>query len=165
MNGLVARKAVTPPTGHDDEIDDGGATVTSSAFWPPIRLADVRRDIRLSGKVTTDRLMHAVAEAVLHANQQLVSWQAEQEALGFSTLKAIPAPPINDTTALVFRYRRAVYCFAKALLTEGYRDIDTTRDGEKHAEALATQIDSLWRDGQNAIRDLLGRPRMVAALV
>lgn len=164
---LVAKKEITPPTGESDDISDGGITitVTSDDFWPVIRLADIRREIRLNGTVTTGRLQHATSEAVLYTNSQLARWQASQLANGFSVLNDIPAPQINGTSGLVFRYQRAVYCVTKALLTEGYRDIDTTRDGEKHAAALSTQIDDLWRDGQNAIRDILGRPRMVAELV
>ncbi|MFH2500294.1 head completion/stabilization protein, partial [Morganella morganii] len=61
-------------------------------------------------------------------------------------------------------YRQAVYSFTKSYLIENYRDIDTTREGEKHAEALSTQIDDLRRDGQNAVRDLMGLRRMVAEL-
>ncbi len=62
-------------------------------------------------------------------------------------------------------YRRAVYSITKASLTEHYRDIDTTRDGEKHAEALSTQIDMLWRDARWSIRDILGEDRGLAELV
>ncbi|OCA54215.1 head completion/stabilization protein [Photorhabdus namnaonensis] len=165
MTGLRAPKEITPTSAPQEDINDGGSVVTSGAFWPDIKLADLRRAMRLDGTVTTDRLMHAASEAALNANSQLDAWREKQEADGFVSLMTVPAPAINGTTALVFRYHRAVYCFAKALLTEGYRDIDTTRQGEKHAQALSTQIDDLWRDGQHAIRDILGRHRMIAELV
>lgn len=161
---LVAAKQPRPIDTHAD-INDGGAKVTSGAFWPEITLADLRNSMRLNGAVTTERLIHITVEAVLYVNQLLAAWQQEQEKNGFASLAAVPSPAINDTTAHVFRYRHAVYNFTKALLIENYRDIDTTRDGEKHAEALSTQIDDLRRDGQNAIRDVLGKNRMIAELV
>ncbi|PHM38577.1 head completion/stabilization protein [Xenorhabdus innexi] len=161
---LVATKQPRPME-NLHELNDGGAKVTAGPFWPVITLADLRRSMRLSGAVTTERLMHMTTEAVLSVNQQLAVWQATQESFGFRSLETVPSPVINDTTAHVFRYRHAVYSFTKAMLIENYRDIDTTRDGEKHAEALSTQIDDLRRDGQNAIRDMLGKSRMIAELV
>ncbi|MDX7987668.1 head completion/stabilization protein [Xenorhabdus sp. 12] len=161
---LVATKQAHPMASPVD-INDGGAEVKSGDFWPVIRLVDLRNAMRLNGAVTTARLMHMTTEAVLTVNQQLATWQQVQEQHGFASLDAVPSPTINDTTAQVFRYHHAVYSFTKALLIENYRDIDTTRDGEKHAEALSTQIDDLRRDGQNAIRDMLGKSRMVAELV
>ncbi|RAX00765.1 MULTISPECIES: head completion/stabilization protein [unclassified Photorhabdus] len=161
---LVAAKQPRSIDTHAD-INDGGAKVTSGTFWPDITLADLRNSMRLSGAVTTERLIHITVEAVLYVNQLLAVWQQEQEENGFASLAAVPSPAINDTTAYIFRYRHAVYSFTKALLIENYRDIDTTRDGEKHAEALSTQIDDLRRDGQNAVRDVLGKNRMIAELV
>ncbi|WFQ80039.1 head completion/stabilization protein [Xenorhabdus sp. SF857] len=161
---LVATKQPRP---IDDltEFNDGGAKVTSGTFWPDIVLADLRSSMRLNGAVTTARLMHTTTEVVLSVNQLLAVWQREQEQHGIASLEAVPSPAINDTTAHLFRYRHAVYSFTKAFLIENYRDIDTTRDGERHAEALSTQIDDLRRDGQNAIRDILGQHRMIAELV
>ncbi|MDE9494707.1 head completion/stabilization protein [Xenorhabdus bovienii] len=161
---LVATKTINK---IDDEtpITDGNAAITSEVFWPAIVLSGLRQSMRLNGGVTTSRLKHMATEATLYANQLLAEWRAEQEKNGFASLNAVPSPIINDTTAHVFRYHHAVYSFTKALLIENYRDIDTTRDGEKHAEALSTQIDDLRRDGQNAIRDILGKHRMIAELV
>lgn len=161
---LVATKQPRP---IDDliEFNDGSEKVSSGEFWPEIRLAELRSSMRLSGSVTTERLMHMTTAAVLSVNQQLTVWQREQVQRGFASLETVPSPAINDTSAHVFHYRHAVYSLTKAMLIENYRDIDTTRDGERHAEALSTQIDDLRRDGQNAIRDILGKHRMIAELV
>ncbi|MBK4727192.1 head completion/stabilization protein [Pantoea agglomerans] len=162
---LVASKEINPLEGDAPDINDGGASVTSGAFWPEIRLADVRRDMRLNGLVTTDRLKHSTTESVLNINRQLADWRMGQQTEGYASLDSVPSEAINDTTELVFRYRRAVYCAAKALLTEGYRDVDTTGQGEKHAAALTSQIDTLWRDSNFAVRDILGISRGLAELV
>lgn len=162
---LVAPKEINPIEGDAPDLDDGGAVVNSGAFWPEIKLLDLRTSMRINGKVTTDRLMHAAMEAVLHTNDQLAEYRSSQEAEGHASLEAVPAELINKVSPLVYRYRRAVYSFTKASLTESYRDIDTTRDGEKHAEALSTQIDMLWRDSRWAIRDILNEDRGLAELV
>lgn len=160
---LVAPKEIRSI--QDETINDGQEKITSGAFWPVIELADLRQSMRLTGSVTTSRLKHMTTEAVLYVNQLLDEWSEAQKTSGFNQLSEVPSPQINNTTAMIFRYRHAVYSFTKALLIENYRDIDTTRDGEKHALALSSQIDDLRRDGQNAVRDILNKPRMIAELV
>lgn len=160
---LVASKKINNV--DDEVIADDGEKIVSGVFWPEIILADLRQSMRLTGGVTTSRLKHMATEAVIYVNRQLAAWREVQQSQGLMTLLVVPAEEINDTTVLAFRYKHAVYSFTKALLIENYRDIDTTRDGEKHALALSTQIDDLRRDGQNAVRDILNKPRMVAELV
>ena len=126
---LVASKDINPLEGDAPDINDGGAKITSGDFWPEVKLADIRREMRLNGLVTTDRLMHMGTEAVITVNRQLTAWMAEQKDQGYSSLAEVPSEDINSSTVLMFRYRRAVFCIAKALLTEGYRDFDTTGQG------------------------------------
>lgn len=160
MNGLVAKKTIAP-TDETIDINDQGETVKTIPFYPEIKLSDLRWAMRINGTVTTARLKHATTNSVIYVNDLLHSWQSKQvvDALG-----KIPSPPVNNETKHTFLYRHAVYSYTKAYLIENYRDIDTTRDGEKHAEALSTQIDDLKRDVQNAIRDLTGEKRMIAEL-
>lgn len=160
---LIATEPVRPVS--PDAVNDGEAKVNSGAFWPTIVLMALRRAMRLDGTVTTDRLMDKAIEAVAHINDQLKEWRITQESAGYAALGDIPADEINEESVLVWRYRRAVYSVTKALLIEGYRDIDTTRDGEKHAEALTSQIDTLWRDARWSVRDILGESRGSAELV
>ncbi|MBI0277277.1 head completion/stabilization protein [Hafnia alvei] len=161
MSSFVSVAKVTPPT----EPEDGGAQVISSPFWPVIMLSELRKAMKLDGQVTTDRLMSRTIEAVAHINDQLGGWEIRQQTLGYTTLADVPAMTVNHESSKVWRYRNAVYSLAKALLIEGYRDIDTTRDGEKHAMALSTQIDTLWRDVRFSINDIMNRHRQFAELV
>lgn len=162
---FVARKDINPPESDAPDINDGGVTVKAGAFWPEISLANLRQSMRLNGLVTTERLQHNAREAVRSVTRQLADWKAGQEAGGFTALESVPADHIDGQSALVYCYQRAVYCTAKALLTEGYRDVDTTGQGEKHAAALTSQIDTLWRDANWAIRDIQGSGRGLAELV
>ncbi|HGI8724182.1 TPA: head completion/stabilization protein [Yersinia enterocolitica] len=148
----------SPPEGSD-------VTITSAAFWPEISLNHMRKVMRLDGNVTTERLKEAVIEAISNTNGQLRAWRSEQEAAGVMTLEDVEAEEVAGESIRVQRYRRAVYCHAKANLTERYRDMDTTGDGNKRADALDPQITDLWRDARWAISDVQGRERGIAELV
>lgn len=162
MSSFVAEKPVLP--GEPDP--QGGETqVHGDPFYPAVRLTDLRQAMRLDGNITTDRLKHLTTAAVLYVNQCLYHWQQIQRAQGYTTLAVVPAPRLGDESAHTFRYRHAVYCFTKAALIEQYRDIDTTREGEKHALALGSQIADLQRDGQHALRDIQGQCRIQAEIV
>lgn len=160
---LIATEPVRPPS--EPVADDGGAKVESLPFWPVISLAELRRAMRLDGQVTTDRLLSRTVEAVAHINDQLLLWRKAQEDTGYQSLADIPAAPVNGTSVKIWRYKNAVFSLTKALLTEGYRDIDTTSKGEDHAAALSTQIDTLWRDVRWSVRDIQDENRGFAELV
>lgn len=91
--------------------------------------------MRVDSTVTTSRLINALKNAIIETNHELWQWQQNEIRLGFQTLDAIPANHIHDgekaESELVYLYRRAVFCNAKANLTERYRDIDTTLNGNK----------------------------------
>ncbi|MXF04495.1 head completion/stabilization protein [Escherichia coli] len=134
-------------------------------FWPAISLSDLRDCVRLTDNLPLPRLRHMACEAMARVNDELRNWKARQMNAGYSSLDLLPCDHIAGESVLIQRYRRAVYATTRALIVESYRDIDTTREGEKHAEALATQIDALWRDSQWALRDIQGLPRGLAEIV
>lgn len=139
-------------------------TLENSEFWPDINLEELRDSVRLDGNVTNERLRHVTIEAINRVNDELSEWRDIQRKLGYNALSDIPAERVAGLSVLISRYLRAVYSTTKALIIESYRDIDTTREGEKHAEALATQIEDAWRDSQWALRDILGLRRGLAEI-
>ncbi|MEC5343368.1 head completion/stabilization protein [Brenneria populi] len=160
---LVAGRTVTAAADDVPDTDDNGEKVSAGAFWPEISLSDVRMEMRINGAVTTTRLKHVVIEAVAHVTDQLAKWQTEQAKAGYASLAIVPAAQINSESVKVYRYRRAVFSIARALLIENYRDVDTTGDaGEKHASALTLQAADLWRDARWAISDIIGVVRNFA---
>lgn len=151
---------------EDSEDPDVPATqIANEAFFPAIDLADLQAAMRLDGTVTPERLRAATVEAMASVNQDLATWRATQEATGFAALEAVPAPRIDDASVHVTRYVRAVYCLAKANLTERYRDFDTTHDGRTRATELESPIDDLRRDARWAVRDILGQRRTTVELI
>jgi hypothetical protein len=140
-------------------------TLANNGFFPDIDLQELQDAMRLDGTVTMPRLKHATVEAVTNVNGELADWRRAQQALGFERLADVPADRIDDESVLVARYLRAVYCLAKANLTERYRDFDATHDGHKRATELESPIDDLRRDARWAISDILGRRRNTVELI
>lgn len=69
MSSLVATKRPFPISGDVTDVtdvDDGNETVTAGRFWPVIKLKELRLAARITGGVTTTRLMHVTTEAVGH---------------------------------------------------------------------------------------------------
>lgn len=173
MSSVVARKHILPADGDTPDVDDGDAIVSAGDFWPVIMLSDLRLAARITGGITTSRLMHVTTEAVAHVTSQLRDWRIGQMKAGYTALEYVPEilpsgereiMTINDENVQVYRFRRAVYSLARALVLEGYRDVDTTPKGDKDAAALDLQRDDLWRDARWSIADIRGVPRLYAEL-
>ncbi|EBJ6189011.1 capsid assembly protein [Salmonella enterica] len=163
--GMVAKPQVNSAETDVTDVDDGDEKVTAGTFWPEILLRDLRLASRITGRTTTSRLKFVATEAVAHVTDQLEDWRGIQESAGYSTLADVPARMLNGESVKVYRYRRAVYSAARALLLENARDVDTTEKGDRKADALEVQTDDLWRDVRWAIADMRGTQRLFVELV
>ncbi|EDT8876271.1 head completion/stabilization protein [Salmonella enterica subsp. enterica] len=163
--GMVAKPQVNSAEKDVTDVDDGAEKVTAGTFWPEILLRDLRLASRIPGRTTTSRLKFVTTEAVAHVTDQLDDWRGIQESAGYSTLDDVPARMLNGESVKVYRYRRAVYSAARALLLENARDVDTTEKGDRKADALEVQTDDLWRDVRWAIADIRGTQRLFVELV
>ncbi|HGG3904103.1 TPA: head completion/stabilization protein [Salmonella enterica subsp. enterica serovar Zanzibar] len=163
--GMVAKPQVNSAEKDVTDVDDGAEKVTAGTFWPEILLRDLRLASRIPGRTTTSRLKFVTTEAVAHVTDQLDDWRGIQESAGYSTLADVPARMLNGESVKVYRYRRAVYSAARALIIENARDVDTTEKGDRKADALEVQTDDLWRDVRWAIADIRGTQRLFVELV
>ncbi|EIO8207825.1 TPA: head completion/stabilization protein [Salmonella enterica subsp. enterica serovar Potsdam] len=163
--GMVAKPQVNSAETDVTDVDDGAEKVTAGTFWPEILLRDLRLASRIPGRTTTSRLKFVTTEAVAHVTDQLDDWRGIQESAGYSTLADVPARMLNGESVKVYRYRRAVYSAARALILENARDVDTTEKGDRKADALEVQTDDLWRDVRWAIADIRGTQRLFVELV
>ena len=153
--GFIAN---APTSSAEGEID-------SSPFWPAISLPDLRDTVRLDGTVTTARLKHAVIDAITSVNRDLADWRRAREAEGVATLAAVPGELINNESAHLHSYRRAVYAMTRANLLERYTDYSATGDGVKGADAKIISSDDLYRDARFAIRDIIGTTHITVELI
>lgn len=139
--------------------------ISSAPFWPVIKLADVRAIMRTDGTVTTERLRHAVIDAIAAVNSDLSGWAINRRAEDYEHLDDVPSQTINNESVLVHWYRRAVYSMARANLYERYLDSSATADAVKDAEPRNLTADDLYRDARFAIRDILGETHTTVELI
>ncbi len=161
---MIAKPGITAATEDVADTDDGDARITTDDFWPETELRALRLAVRLPGRTTTSRLMHAATEAVAHITGELRNWQTQQMNDGYRTLADVPASRVNGESVNVHRFRLAVYAATRALVLERVRDVDTTEQGDRKADALEAQTGDLWRDVRWAIADIQGAPRIFAGL-
>jgi hypothetical protein len=142
-------------------------TVSAGAWWPAIDLAALRDAMRLDGTITPQRLLPAVQEAVATTVGLLSTWAQSRQDEGRASLAAVPALQVDDESINVQRFRRAVYCHAKANLIERYSDYDTTgRERRKDQDAAREdQAEQHRRDATLAVRDILGVSRLHVELI
>ncbi len=131
-------------------------------FWPGINPGKFREAMNVDGSVTSERLSHALIEAVVHVNGELKAWRQTQQAKGYAELSAVAD---EEPDRLPFLYRRAVYETAAADLMERYRRFDATGSAQSRAEQQEPAIDDHRRNAFWAVRDILGQPRSTVELI
>ena len=139
--------------------------ISSAPFWPVIKLADLRAIMRTDGTITTERLRHAVIDAIAAVNSDLSGWAINRQGDGYTALADVPSESIATESVLVHWYRRAVYSMARANLYERYLDSSATADAVKDAEPRNLTADDLYRDARFAIRDILGETHTTVELI
>ncbi|MGN5127743.1 head completion/stabilization protein [Aeromonas sp. 30P] len=139
--------------------------VSSAPFWPVIKLKDLRDIMRTDGTITTERLRHAVIDAVSAVNSDLSGWAINRQGEGYEQLADVPSQTVNAESVLVHWYRRAVYSMARANLYERYLDSSATADAAKDTDARDQTANDLYRDARFAIRDILGETHTTVELI
>lgn len=149
----------------DTQTDIPDETLSNGDFFPDISLRNYQSAVLTDGKVTAERLKHALINAMIEINRELSGWKQAQITAGHPSMAAVPSDHIANESELVLLYRRAVYSHAKAGLTERYRDTDTTDSGEKKAAALGETVDDIRRDVQWAIQRIKGESHNICELI
>lgn len=140
-------------------------TIANDGFWPDIDAIALRDSLRLADAVSDARLEVATVNAILSVNRELADYRVALQASGYATADQVPGEQVAGQSALVHRYRRAVYCTAGAELTERYRGYDATATGNQRADELTPSIDEYRRDARWAISDILGRTHATVELI
>ncbi|WP_421334147.1 head completion/stabilization protein [Aeromonas veronii] len=147
------------PTNKDE------GEVSSAKFWPVINLNTLRAIMRTDGTITTERLRHAVIDAVAAVNSDLSGWAINRQSEGYEQLADVPSQTVNAESVLVHWYRRAVYSMARANLYERYLDSSATTEAVKDTDARDQTANDLYRDARFAIRDILGETHTTVELI
>lgn len=158
---MQAMKFVTP----EQAPDSGKDIITNTPFWPDLDITEFRAEMRTDGTVTPARLRQAVLTAIAEVNAELHDFRLRQMSAGYTSLAEVPADEIDGESQRLQLYRRAVWCWTKATLTERYRDFDATGSGNKKADELVITVDDLWRDVNWSLSRLQDKPRMTVELI
>ncbi|MDA8455247.1 head completion/stabilization protein [Acidovorax sp. GBBC 3334] len=156
--------ATANPPAHNAEPE-----VQNDGFFPAINCENLRKDLRLDGTVTPERLRLAVTDAMISTNAELATWRAVQLDAGRTTLADVPAYNLGQESHKLHLYRKAIYCHVQAQLAESYRDMSTLPEGANKADRVytATEVrtDGHLQQLRWAIADLQGLPRVIAELL
>lgn len=145
---------VTPP-----EADD----VRCDGWWPAINLTSLRDTVRLQANVSTATIRDSVRQAMLDIATELASWRAEQEAAGYESLAEVPPRiSIDDRSDFAMRWLKAVRSVVAADIGERQVTQQLTSAGADRADVLSRDVDVHQRNIRFAVRDFLGRPRIIA---
>lgn len=150
----------TPPPGESETLQGG-------SFFPSIDTARFAVEMRIASQVTAERTRAALIDAMIQVegDAQLVARVTLWRDDGHTALADVPATDFGGEHKLAFLYRRAVFCYAKHLLDEQYRDNGMTAAGEQRAEGVDVVVGSHLRNARNAISDLVARPRTTIELL
>ena len=155
--------ATANPPAHGAE-----PVVANDGFWPDIAPEQLRKDIRLDGTATPERLQIALLAAMWSVNAELQEWKLQQGG-GYATLADVPAISHGGASVKTHQYRRAIYSHVQAQLAESYRDINTLPQGAgkepRVLAALEIRVDGFHQQLRWAIADLLGTSRVIAELL
>ena len=136
--------------------------VINNGFFPDVDLGLFRNVMRVDQTIPSERTVQALQDAMIAIKKELHTWQLNSQV---QSLADIPSESYGDKTRLEHLYQTALFNRAKGLLVESYRDYDSTKLGHDRADAMETRIDDYMRQSREAIRNMLGVPRMTVELI
>lgn len=144
---------------------DVAETITNDGFFPNVDPSDARKAERITDTITPERLVYALANAMMSANTELEEWKQAQIAAGYATLPDVPDLMIGGIKNKHRLYLRAVYALTHADLIERYPDYSLTLAGERKSDAVTIAGDDHYRNARWAIADITRKPRTVVELI
>lgn len=143
-----------------------GAFVAGDGWYPAIDCNAMRDALRITDQITHQRLVSAIEGGLLTVEGELAFWRATQESTGFANLAAVePLRMMADQHRLTLLYTRAVRFSAAAELAELHRDLSATTDGQTRAEPQMLTAEDYRKLATQAVRDILGEPRVAVELI
>ncbi len=143
-----------------------GSVVAGDGWYPDIDVNAMRDVLRITDQITHARLIGAIEGGLLTVEGELALWRASREADSFESLEEVDADRmIGGQHRLTVLYTRAVRFHAAAELAELHRDLSATTDGQIRAEPQQMTAEEYRKLGTQAVRDILGQPRVAVELI
>ncbi len=153
MSGFV------PNTGTSSN-DTSSITIKNDGWFPDIDSEHFRNTMRVGNNIVNEQVCFALQQTLLHVNSELKTYRSESSG-DFAQGSA----QYGCQTEVLILYHAAVYNYAKALLTNQYRDYDSTQTGNKNAVEMEDKIDVYKRLSLDAICSLTKKPRLTVDLL
>lgn len=142
------------------------AHIDCGRFWPAVDLDHLRKAIRIDQAVTPERLIDVVENAALDIMAELDGWQIQQEAAGYTNLTSVPGRySVGEKSDYVVRWHRAIASVVAGDLADRQHAQSVRSSGVERAEELAADTDIHRRNVTYAVRDFLGRTRIIAEVI
>ena len=132
--------------------------VNGDGWWPDLPVAEFQQAYRLPQEYADVLLQDHLELAALWAQHQLEGWRQQQEAEGCTALADVPRGALR-------LYRRAVFCHAKALLLAQFATVERREAAKNDAKESPDLYRQFYAWAQDAIADILSRPRADVALL
>ena len=132
--------------------------VSGDGWWPNLPVAEFQQAYRLPQEYADVLLQDHLELAALWAQRQLEGWRQQQEAEGCTALADVPRGALR-------LYRRAVFCHAKALLLAQFATVERREAAKNDAKESPDLYRQFYAWAQDAIADILSRPRADVALL
>lgn len=162
MSGPFSPSTSIAPAGS--EIPAG--LIQGNGFWPALDLDQLRQSIRIDQTVTTPRLRDLARTAMLDIMDELDDWRAEKVAAGYARLEDVPGRrTVDGLTDYQIRWIKAVHAVVAADLGDSQLAQSARAAGMERAEELSADVDRHRRNVTYAVRDFLGRPRIIAEVI
>lgn len=142
------------------------SVVAGDGWYPDINCNAMRDALRITDQITHNRLTGAIEGGLLTVEGELAFWRAMRESEGAASLAAVdPARMTAGEHRLTLLYTRAVRFHAAAELAELHRDLSATTDGQTRAEPQMLTAEDYRKLATQAVRDILGAPRVAVELI
>lgn len=132
--------------------------VSGDGWWPDLPVAEFQQAYRLPQEYADVLLQDHLELAALWAQRQLEGWRQQREAEGCAALADVPRGALR-------LYRRAVFCHAKALLLAQFATVERREAAKNDAKESPDLYRQFYAWAQDAIADILSRPRADVALL
>lgn len=140
--------------------------VVGDGWYPDIDCNAMRDKLRITDQITHARLIGAIEGGLLTVEGELAFWRAKKESEGATSLADVdPDRLIAGEHRLTLLYTRAVRFSAAAELAELHRDLSATTDGQARAEPQMLTAEDYRKLATQAVRDILGVPRVAVELI
>lgn len=156
----------TPANIPAPDTPAASVTVDCGLFWPAVDLTHLRAALRIDQAVTPERLLDVTRNAVLDIMAELEAWKRDQEDKGIAKLVDVAGRfSVDGQSDYVIRWHRAIQSVVAADLADRQLGQSARSAGIERVEELAADIDIHRRNVTYAVRDFLGRPRIIAEVI